>query len=246
MGELPGAAVARDAGFILGVDAACSTLLTQRLDGAILATRIPAPGEPAPSDPIPAGRTVATADGYVYAVTPSPARAPLGSGLWLAVSSGAIARYDDRAGGIRVLGYATPRATAIGDGPDAGDVAYADATGVIIRRLGGQVDRVLEGSSGTSWEDLSVAPDGSTMLLCTGERIAVLDIGKRELVADIVADGRSRFSTWDAEGSVLAWTFDRLGGAEGQIIPRGLPLATRVAEAASNLRVESRRLVAKP
>src|SRR6185436_554129 len=97
-----------------------------------------------------------------------------------------------RAGIIRVLGHAAPRATAIGDGPLPGDLAYADATGILIRRLGGQVDRVL-----------SVAPDGSTMLLCTGERLWVLDIGKREIVADIAADGRSRFSNWDADGSVL-------------------------------------------
>jgi hypothetical protein len=44
---------------------------------------------------------------------------------------------------------------------------------------------------------------------------------------------------------VLAWTFDRVGGAEGQIVPRGLGLAVRVAEAASNLRIESRKLVLK-
>jgi hypothetical protein len=36
-----------------------------------------------------------------------------------------------------------------------------------------------------------------------------------------------------------------VGGADGQIIPRGLGLAVKVAEAASNLRVENRRLVLK-
>jgi hypothetical protein len=93
--------------------------------------------------------------------------------------------------------------------------------------------------------DLSTAPDGSTMLLASGDRLRVLDLGKREIVGELLADGRSRLSAWDREGSVLAWTFDRVGGAEGQIIPRGLGLAVRVAEAASNLRVESRKLVLK-
>ena len=41
---------------------------------------------------------------------------------------------------------------------------------------------------------------------------------------------------------MLAWSFDRYGGAEGLVIPRGVPLAKRVAEAISNLEVEKGRL----
>ena len=79
----------------------------------------------------------------------------------------------------------------------------------------------------------------------SGDRLSVLDLTKREIVGEMQADGRSRLSPWDKDGSVLAWSFDRVGGADGQVIPRGLPLAVRVAETASNLRVEGRRLVVK-
>ena len=39
------------------------------------------------------------------------------------------------------------------------------------------------------------------------------------------------------------WSFDRKGGAEGVVIPRGVPLAKHVAEAVSNLEVERGRVV---
>lgn len=97
-------------------------------------------------------------------------------------------------------------------------------------------------TAGEAVSDLSISPDGGTMLLASGDRLRVLDLVEREIVGELLADGRSRLSAWDREGSVLAWSFDRVGGAEGQIIPRGLGLAVKVAESASNLRVENRRL----
>ncbi|WP_437573802.1 nSTAND1 domain-containing NTPase [Sorangium sp. So ce887] len=220
---------------VLGVDAACRTLFTQELDGNLVATSLRDLSS----------RTLAVTDGYVYEARPSPARGDVGPGLWLAFSSGAVARIDERRGEVRVLGYATPRATAIADGPLPGDVAFADATGVVLVRRAGLADRVLDGVSGAEWEDISAAPDGKTMLLSSADRIVVLDLVRREIVGAMPSDGRERLAPWDAEGSVLSWSFGRVGGPAGVVVPRGLPLARRVGEAVSNLRAEGKRLVAR-
>ncbi|AUX34591.1 MULTISPECIES: protein kinase domain-containing protein [Sorangium] len=228
-------AVPRAPALVLGVDAACRTLFTQELDGNLVATSLRDLSS----------RTIAVTDGYVYEARPSPARGGVGPGLWLAFSSGAVARIDEARGEVRVLGYATPRATAIADGPLPGDVAFADATGVVLVRRAGLAERVLEGVSGAEWEDLSVAPDGRTMLLASADRIAVLDLERREIVGAMPSDGRERLAAWDADGSVLSWSFGRVGGPVGVVVPRGLPLAQRVGEAVSNLRAEGKRLVAR-
>lgn len=234
--QLTDVSIPRAPGLVLAANAACSAVLTQRLDGTLMVTPL-AGGAPEP-------RPVAQADGYVYAVSQSPARERHGSGSWLALSSGALAWFDDEALVVERVGYATPRATAIGDGPSPGEVAFADSRGVAVMSRSGEIRRLLE-ESGEAVGDLSTSPDGGTMLLASGDRLRVLDLSKREIVGELLADGRSRLSAWDREGSVLAWSFDRVGGAEGQVIPRGLGLAVKVAETASNLRVENRRLVLK-
>jgi hypothetical protein len=227
--------VPRAPALVLGVDAACRTLFTQELDGNVVATSLPDGSS----------RTIAVTDGYVYEARPSPARGGVGAGIWLAFSSGAVARIDEAQGEVRVLGYATPRATAIADGPAPGDVAFADATGVVVVRRSGLAERVLEGTSGAEWEDLAASPDGKTLLLASAERLAVLDLGRRELVGWTPSEGRERLSPWDAEGSVLSWSFGRVGGPRGVVVPRGVSLATRVGEAVSNLRAEDKRLIAR-
>ncbi|WP_437964236.1 protein kinase [Sorangium sp. So ce260] len=228
-------AVPRTPALVLGVDAACRALFTQELDGNLVATSLRDLSS----------RTIAVTDGYVYEARPSPARGDVGPGLWLAFSSGAVARVDEARGEVRVLGYATPRATAIADGPLPGDVAFADATGVVLVRRAGLAERVLDGVSGAEWEDIAAAPDGKTMLLSSADRIAVLDLERREIVGAMPSDGRERLAPWDAEGSVLSWSFGRVGGPAGVVVPRGLPLARRVGEAVSNLRAEGKRLVAR-
>jgi len=227
--------VPRTPGLLLGLDAACRTLLTQDLDGTLRATPL--------DDGAP--RALAMADGYVYEVRPSAARGGVGSGLLLALSSGAVARVDDATGEVRVLAYATPLATAIGDGPRPGEVAFIDGAGVFVVSEAGAPRAVLEGAAGASWEDFAVAPDGRTMLLASSERIAALDLEQGSLIGSMHSDGFTRLSPWDEEGSVLAWSFDRTGGAEGLVVPRGLGLSQRVARAVSNLRVEKKRLVAR-
>ena len=231
------ASVPRAPGFVLGVDAACATLFTQELDGNLVATPL-APGVGVP-------QTIAVTDGYVYEARPSAARGDVGSGLLVAFSSGAVARIDDGTGEVRVLGYATPLATAIGDGPAPGEGVYADATGVVLVRRSGVSERVLEGAGGATWEDMAAAPDGRTLLLSSVDRLAVLDLDRRELVGMISSEGHERLAPWDDEGSVLAWSFGLTGEPEGLVIPRGLHLARAVAAAVSNLKVKKKRLVVR-
>lgn len=226
--------VAREPGLVLAVDEACRTLFTQHLDGALVATLLDGAAPAAP-------RVIASADGYVYDVRPSVARDGIGAGLWIALSSGALARIDEATSEVRVLGYASPRATALGDGPLPGELVYADDSGVVVLRARGP-ERLLEASGATVWEDVSVAPDGRSMLLLSADRVAALDVGRREIVGSMPLRGRTRFVPWDAAGSVLVWSFDRPGDVEGEVIPRGRPLADVVARTLSNLRVDHGRL----
>ncbi len=162
--------------------------------------------------------------------------------MLIALSSGAVARIDDDTGEVRVLGYATPLANALADGFAPGDAVYADATGVVVLPRGGGALRVLEAPGSGVWEDLSTAGDGSTMLLASAERIAVLDVARREIVGAVPLEGFSRLLPWDEEGSVLAWSYDREGPAEGQVLPRGAALVRRIATEVSNLRVHDGKL----
>lgn len=224
----------RDPGFVLGADAACTTVYTQRLDGALVASSlVPGAGE---------SRVIAQANGYVYDARRSAGGGAVAPGLLLALSSGAIARIDDGTTAVRVLGYATPRASAIADGLEPGDVAYADATGVVVLRADGGSGRVLEAPRGSTWEDLSVSPDKTSMLLASADRLAVLDLSRGEILGSLPLDGMGRLTAWDEQGSVLAWSFDRAGVAVGQVIPRSPALVDRIAREASNLTVQNGKL----
>ncbi len=232
IGETP-----REPLLILGVDSACSALFVQSLDGAITARPL---GEPAaPPQPI------AVADGYVFDVRLSAARQGMGSGLYLLVSSGAIARIDDATRTVRLLAYATPRATAVADGPAPGEVLFSDATGVLLLRATGVTDRVSETDAEAAVTDVATSPDGNTILFLAGQKLHVLDVARGERRATS-AKSHERILAWDDEGSVLLWSSDRAGPAEGTIVPRAKALALRVAQAASNLEVDKRTIVIKP
>ena len=238
------AQIPREPALVIGSDSACRVLYTQRLDGAIVETKL-ADG---------AARVLAQADGYVYDARPSlgAAGGAFGPGLWLALSSGAIARLDEPSGRVSVAGYATPRAAALADGARPGDVAYADAGGIVLLRASPQApntsaltwraERVLEATGENPWEDVSMAPDGASMLLASADRVASLDLARHEIVGWMNAEGKTRLTRWDDEGSVIAWSFDRVGGAEGQVIPRGIGLAKRVATSISNLGADKGKL----
>ena len=232
LGDVP-----REPGLVVGADAACGALYTQRHDGTLVAHPI--------TDGSASPRPLASADGFVHLARPSPARAGVGAGLLLAFSSGAIVRLDDATGAARVLAYASPRATAIADGPRPGDVLFADATGVVLIRRGAEPVWLRDGGGGVEWEDLSAAHDGASILLASDDRVAVLDVARRELVGTFPHEGRGRFARWDDEGSVLLWSHSRTGGAEGSVIPRGVALAHGVSAAISNLVVEKGRIAIK-
>jgi len=231
--------VVREPGLMIGANSTCSALYTQRLDGTLVETTF-SPNGPGVS------RVLAVADGYVFDVRPSQARSGVGAGLLLSLSSGAIARLDEQRSTVELLGYATPRASALGDGALPGEVIYADATGVSVLRKGSAPDRLFEGGGEKPWEDVSVSPEGTSMLLVAADRIAAVDLIRRELLGSIKVEGKTRFARWDDEGSLLAWSFDRCGSPEGLIIPRGKTLAKEVARAMSNLDVEDGRLVIRP
>ncbi|HTN84454.1 MAG TPA: hypothetical protein VL242_12230, partial [Sorangium sp.] len=91
----------------------------------------------------------------------------------------------------------------------------------------------------------AVGRGGRTLLLSSADRIAVLDLERREIVGAMPSEGRERLAPWDAEGSVLSWSFGRVGGPSGFIVPRGLALSQRVGDAVSNLRAQGKRLVAR-
>ncbi len=227
------ATIKRENGFILGVDSACRNLYYQRVDGAVMV----APFDADPND----YRVIAQADGYVYDVRPSLARGTDGPGLWLAFSSGALARIDENKNSLGVVGYATPRATALSDGPAAGELVYADATGVVLLRAQSST-RLLEPMGSTVWEDISLAPDGRSMLLLATNGIAAFNMERREIVGSIPLRGRTRFLPWDKDGSVAVWNFDTVGSEEIDIIPRGRDITGKISKALCNLRVENGRL----
>jgi serine/threonine protein kinase len=231
LGEIP-----KEPLLVLGIDAACSTFFTQSLDGTIVAHPL---GTGAPAAPI------AIADGYVYDTRVSEGRGGGGSGLYLLVSSGAIARIDDATRTVRLLAYATPRATAVADGPAPGEVLFSDATGVLLLRASGAIDRVSETDAEAAVTDVAASPDGTTVLFLAGQKLHVLDVARGERRAMWVRS-RERILGWDEEGSVLLWSSDRVGAAEGAIVPRARALALRVAQAASNLAIDKGAIVIRP
>jgi hypothetical protein len=220
----------RAPGVVVGAGGACRAVYTQRLDGTLVVN--PLDGRPA--------HDLAKADGYAYDARPSGKQA--NKGLLLAFSSGAIARIDDATHTLRVLGYATPRARALADGPRPGEVAFVDASGVSLLRPGASQANVWASDGVMEWTDLAVAPDGASMLLVATDRVAALDIMRRELLGSVPVPGIDRMARWDDEGSMLLWGFERKGAAEGVVVPRGVGLAKRVAEAVANLEVERGRV----
>ncbi len=225
-------------GFVLGVGGACHTLYTQRLDGTLVAHSLV--GGVGGDE---GGRELARADGYVYDAHPVAGRDGSG-GLLLALGSGAIAFVDEPTQSVRVLAYASPRASALTQGPH-GEVVFTDATG-IVQLHPGRAPSLLHGGTGAvEWTDLSVSPDGSSILLLAPDRLTAFDVHGRELLGSIPVPGKDRLSRWDDEGSVLLWSFDRKGRSEGVVIPRGLSLAQHVAAAVSNLEAPEGQLAIK-
>ncbi len=235
----------REPGFVLGLGGACLSFYTQRLDGTLVAYPLAGTG---PAE----GHDLARADSYVFDARPFAPRhvepaspPPEGSGLILALGSGAIASIDELTGRVQVLAYANPRATAITPGHRPGEVIFADAAGVFLVRPEAPPTSLHQGTGIVDWTDLSLSPDGTSLLLAAPDRVAALDLRSGDLLGSIPVPGKDHLSRWDDDGSVLAWSFDRKGRPDGVVIPRGVPQAQRVAAAVSNLEVERGRVAIK-
>jgi serine/threonine protein kinase len=233
------AQVPRRPGNVIGADPECHRVLFQWLDGEIAALSLDQPGELEPLHP-PGGGFVL--DGYVYDTRPSPKRGEgdeaVVAGLWLAMSSGALARVRGKDGAVRAYGHATPRATAMADGPSPGDLLFADDRGVILRRGDGSADRiVLPAKRERMWEDIALGPEGRTLWLSSAHGVTVVDYTQGEVIGDLVVEAHDRFARWDEEGSLLLWPFSFKGQPKGQVIPIGRTLATAIGTATSNIRV---------
>jgi len=236
------ATVRRKPGYVVGTDAGCHRVLFQTLDGQLgsVDLRAAKAAEPVAPTPLtgPAGNYVM--EGYVYDARPSTGwtgeGGPPAAGVWLAFSGGAMVRVDGPSGAIRPYGHATPRATAMADGPHPGQLLYADETGVVLRSEQGQDRVLLAPTAERVWEDIRLLPGGNLLLLASAHGVAMLDLARREIVGELETRGRGRLAPWDDEGSTLVWAFDFMGQPAGEVIPIGRSLAKEVGSAASNLR----------
>jgi len=236
------ATVRRKPGFIVGTDAGCHRVLFQTLDGQLGSVELAGQkaSEAVAPKPLraPAGSYVM--DGYAYDARPSHGWAgdagPATAGLWLAFSGGAMVRVEGPSGTIRPYGHATPRASAMADGPLPGQLLFADETGLVLRSEQGQDRLLLAPSADRVWEDIRVLPGGKLMLVAWAHGVGMVDVARREIVGELETYGRGRLAPWDDEGSTLVWAFDFMGQPVGDVIPIGKTLAGEVGAAASNLR----------
>ncbi len=238
------ARVVREPAFVLGADATCRTVFFQRLSGELAGVEVPAVGEEPVKMKALEGSAGELRQGYVYDVRDSAGGGQgadaLEPGLWLAFSSGVMARLEGPRGALRAYGQAIPRPTAMADGPKPGQLLFADATGLVLRERSHTGDRrLLDPSAAVTWEDLRVLPGGDRVLLGWPDGLAVLDLHRREIVGRIKlkpTQPRGRLAPWDDEGSVLLWSHAFKGGASGEVIPIGPELARQIAHSVSNLR----------
>ncbi|MBI4956964.1 MAG: serine/threonine protein kinase [Myxococcales bacterium] len=229
--------VPREPAFFVGADPDCRSVFLQRTSGELVAVD--------PADASAPPRTLDTAGGFVlggyaYQARPSAARGGLAAGLWLGLSSGAIVRVVGGTGEVKPYGHATPRATALADGPEPGELLFADDTGIVLRAPGARDRSVLDGSSGDEWEDLLLLPRHRALMATTAHSVAVVDLDRHELAVRQPTPPRGRLAPWDEEGSVLVWSEEFMGAPQGEVVPVGPALAGAVANAVSNLVVTVR------
>ncbi len=230
--------VKREPGIVVGLAPTCDKLYTQKLDGTLVATKL-ATGEP---------KDVIKLGGFVFDRKPAVARADDSSthpGLLVAVSGGPIVRIDAVDDSARIVGKAVPYASAIADGPEPLEALFADATGVMIARRDGQVERVLQSSGARVWEDIAVSKNRDALLLAAPDQLSVLSFSLGEVVFSSGRDEVTRFVPWDDEGSVLAFSPHLEGVTRALVIPGGPTLSAKVGVLASNLRVKDGHIILK-
>ncbi len=232
------ATVPRVPGIVLGADPGCHRVFFQSSEGKITALDLDNAGPPKPVES-PGGGYVL--EGYVYDVRPSQARTSSdkrqASGVWMAMSAGALIRVDGASGSVFPYGHATPRASAMADGPAPADLIFADDRGVVLRHADGDADRLLLGPlPGRRWEDIALSPDGRTLWLSWADGVTVVDLAQGDILGELEVSALDRFARWDDGGSLMLWPYSYRGQPAGQVIPIGLELAAAVGVAASNVR----------
>jgi serine/threonine protein kinase len=235
--------VRRKPGFVIGTDPGCHKVVFQSLEGKLGSVDLNAArGDVVTPAALPGPAGSYVMDGYVYDARPSLGWAGDGGapepGLWLAFSGGAMVRVEGPSGSIRPYGHATPRSSAMTDGPQPGQLIFADETGLVLRSEQGQDRVLLAPTADRVWEDIRVLPGGHTLLVAWAHGVAMVDIARREILGELETRGRGRLAPWDDEGSTLVWAFDFMGQPVGEVIPIGPSLAKEAGAAASNLRAK--------
>jgi len=226
----------RTPAMVLAADPACNKVFVQQLDGTLSSVSVVGGGKMVEAKPVamPGGSWVA--EGYIFDARPSRARGDVPAGVWMASSDGALLRANGSNGGLRAYGHATPRATAMADGPEPGDLIFADDTGLILRRTGHADERLLKPMVRRTWSDIAMLPGNETMLVAWAHGVVLYDLERREIVGDLDTPAHGRLAPWDAQGSQLVWAFSFMRQPQGQVIPFNRELALRIGETVSNLR----------
>lgn len=230
--------VVRSPGFILGVEPSCTRLFVQSLEGQVSSVVLTGGSsvavEPTPIAPAAGGYA---SQSYVFDVRPSVAAGEYEAGLWLAFGSGAMVRASAN-GTLVSYGYAAPRATAMADGAHAGELLFADESGVAVRSNGNRDNRFVGPMPGREWSDLYALPGSERVLLSWVDGLAIADLKRGELLGWTGLEGRGRISPWDEQGSVMAWSFAQQGPLRAELVPLGKALAEKVTTLSSNLSAE--------
>ena len=214
--------IKREPAFVLGTDPRCKKVFFQLHDGHLGAVDV---ADRTDGSIAPLGQALS---GYVYDARQGK------DGLWLASSDGRMHRLTESAE-IQSFGKATPRATAMADGPEDGDLIFADDTGVVLRRRG-HIDRPLMPSQlDRPISDIALQRDGLA-LFAWAHGVILYDLGRGEVVGELATYAHGRLAKWDDQGSMLVWPFSFMDQPAGTIIPFGKPLAARIGASASNLR----------
>ncbi|MFO0554000.1 MAG: serine/threonine-protein kinase [Polyangiaceae bacterium] len=224
--------VKRVPGFVVGISPSCEKVYTQTLEGTLLVTKL-VQGQPAPDAQI-----VATSTGYVFDTEASASFDGGNAGLLLAFSSGEVARVDERDDTLRILAYAKPRASALGDGPLPGEALFADATGVHRVLADGTITEIARPRAGASWEDVLATQDGRAVLLASADELAVVDTRLKAVTGSVELAGMTRLTAWGPDGSALVYAPDIEGIARAIVVPFGPKLVEAIGAIASNLRVD--------
>lgn len=225
------ASIPREPGLFLGLGPGCTKAYTQRLDGAIVVHDLREKGP---------GRVVFEASGYAYDLERTAGAKGAGPATLLSLSSGEILRIEENDDSARVVARAKPRASALAEGVEPGEVLFADAAGLHRVLASGDVILVSPPRLGSAWEDMAVVDGRRAVLLASASEIAVLDLRTNDVTAAVAVPGMTRLTRWDKSGTMLAYAPNVEGLAHGILVPFDPSMTEAIGALASNLRIDGR------